>query len=62
MVERFARDGARVIAAGRRLERLQEQAAQLGEKVLPLQLDVRDRDAVAGAIAGLPAAFAESTC
>ncbi|WP_207435632.1 SDR family NAD(P)-dependent oxidoreductase [Sabulibacter ruber] len=48
--------GYKVIAAGRRAERLQELIQQLGqENVYPLQFDVRDKDAVHAAIAGLPA-------
>jgi 3-hydroxy acid dehydrogenase/malonic semialdehyde reductase len=53
---RFAREGHRVIAAGRRADRLDRLAGQLGrDRVHPLVLDVRDRGAVAQAIEGLPA-------
>ncbi|MDF1562609.1 MAG: SDR family oxidoreductase [Deltaproteobacteria bacterium] len=55
---RFAREGARVVAAGRRLERLQALAAELGERCHPLQLDVCDLPGVDAALAGLPAEFA----
>ena len=56
---RFAAEGARIIAAGRRTERLAALANEIGaERVLPLTLDVRDRAAVASAIAGLPEAWA----
>jgi NADP-dependent 3-hydroxy acid dehydrogenase YdfG len=52
---RFAQAGARVIAAGRRRERLDELAEELGtDQVMPLQLDVRDREAVFSALADLP--------
>jgi len=54
IARRFAADGARIIAAGRRAERLEALRAELGEAVWPLTLDVRDRAAVAGAVAGLP--------
>jgi 3-hydroxy acid dehydrogenase/malonic semialdehyde reductase len=54
IARRFAADGARVIAAARRAERL----GDIGPDVLPLQLDVRDRAAVDDAIAGLPDDFA----
>lgn len=47
----------RLVLAGRRAERLQALAAELGERALPLVLDVRDAEAVASAIAGLPPAF-----
>jgi len=60
IAKRFAAAGHRIIAAGRRADRLQALANEIGaDKVLPLILDVRDRDAVAAAIAGLPADFAE---
>jgi 3-hydroxy acid dehydrogenase/malonic semialdehyde reductase len=59
IARRFASDGAHVILAGRRGERLQALAAELGARTLPLILDVRDRDAVAAAVANLPPAFAE---
>jgi 3-hydroxy acid dehydrogenase/malonic semialdehyde reductase len=57
--ERLARDGARVVVAGRRGERLQDLARALGERAHPIVLDVRDRRAVEAAVASLPAAFAE---
>ena len=55
---RFLEDGDRVIAAARRKERVEALAAEFGERVHPLQLDVRDREAVSAAIEGLPAEFA----
>ncbi len=54
--ERFAREGWRVIAAGRRTERLQALAAT-HPGILPLPLDVRDREAVNAAFADLPEEF-----
>lgn len=54
---RFVKDGHRVIATGRRLERLTALAAELGEKLLPLQLDVTDTAAVAAFPASLPEAW-----
>jgi len=44
---RFAAGGWRVIATGRRGERLRALADELGEACLPLELDVRDLDAAA---------------
>jgi 3-hydroxy acid dehydrogenase/malonic semialdehyde reductase len=55
IARRFAREGHRIIATGRRAERLAQLAAELGDAVaLTLPLDVRDRAAVEQAIAGLP--------
>lgn len=60
IVRRYVKDGAKVIAAARRLDRLEALAEELGrERVLPLQLDVGDRAAVQAAIASLPALFAQ---
>lgn len=54
IARRFVREGHRVIAAGRRQERLAALRGELGEAVLPLALDVRERHAVAATIGGLP--------
>jgi 3-hydroxy acid dehydrogenase/malonic semialdehyde reductase len=59
IARRFAADGARVIASARRSDRIDALAKDLGPSVLPLVLDVRDRAAVAGAVAALPPEFAE---
>jgi 3-hydroxy acid dehydrogenase/malonic semialdehyde reductase len=59
IARRFAAGGARVVAAARRAERLKDLAAELGPRVLPVTLDVRDRAAVADVVDGLPAEFAE---
>jgi len=58
VARRFAAEGARVVAAARRSDRVRDLAAELGPQVLPLTLDVRDRAGVAAAVAGLPAEFA----
>jgi 3-hydroxy acid dehydrogenase/malonic semialdehyde reductase len=59
IARRFAADGARIVAAGRRTERLDALKAELGAgRVHTVALDVRDREAVQAAIAGLPADFA----
>jgi len=57
IARRFVRDGHRVIATGRRAERLQELAAELGEKLLPVALDVTDAKAVSGFVDSLPEAW-----
>jgi serine 3-dehydrogenase len=43
---RFAEGGWRVIGTGRRGERLRTLAHELGDKFLPLEIDMRDLDAV----------------
>jgi 3-hydroxy acid dehydrogenase / malonic semialdehyde reductase len=57
VARRFAADGARVVATARRADRVRDLAAEFGPQVLPLTLDVRDRSAVAEAIAALPEEF-----
>lgn len=61
IARRFVAEGAKVIAAGRRADRLQALADELGPALLPLTLDVTDRAAVESAVANLPAAFADVT-
>src|SRR6266545_3414975 len=58
IARRFAAGGARVVAAARRTDRLRELADELGESVLPVEVDVTDDRAVAGLVDGLPAEFA----
>ena len=57
VARRFAADGARVIAAARRTDRLQDLKDEFGAQILPMQLDVRDRARVAAQVAGLPEEF-----
>ena len=60
IARRFVNAGHRVVAAGRREDRLQALVEELGrDNVLPLVLDVRDREAVFAAVANLPADYAE---
>jgi 3-hydroxy acid dehydrogenase/malonic semialdehyde reductase len=56
--ERFAREGSRLVLAGRRRDRLESLARRVGVPALSLPLDVRDRAAVERAVAGLPREFA----
>jgi serine 3-dehydrogenase len=43
---RFAAGGWRVIGTGRRAERLRELAEELGDAFLPLEIDMRDHEAI----------------
>ena len=59
---KLAENNYNVIITGRRADRLEAIAAELkaaGAEVLPLAFDVRDRDAAASAIKGLPAEWQE---
>jgi 3-hydroxy acid dehydrogenase/malonic semialdehyde reductase len=56
---RFVQDGHRVIATGRRVERLEALKAELGEKLLAQPLDVTEAAAVAGFVDALPEGWRE---
>jgi 3-hydroxy acid dehydrogenase/malonic semialdehyde reductase len=59
IARRFAAKGDRVVACGRRMDRLTALAEELGTNLLPIELDVRDRGAVDHAVTSLPAEFAD---
>lgn len=59
VARRFVAEGARVVATGRRLERLERLKAELGERLHVAELDVRDFDACVRLVADLPAPFAD---
>jgi 3-hydroxy acid dehydrogenase/malonic semialdehyde reductase len=59
IARRFVRDGHRVIATGRRAERLDGLRGELGDRLLPFALDVTDRDAVTALPGSLPAGWRE---
>lgn len=55
IARRFAQSGHRVIAAARRIERLERLAQELGPDVLPVAMDVSDRASIHAALNALPA-------
>ena len=55
MARRFVQQGHRVIAAARRSERLADLRDELGAALLPVTLDVTDKNSISQALAGLPA-------
>lgn len=57
MVAQFIEAGYQVIGAARRLERLQEQQNQFGERFYPLVMDVTSTTSIDQALASLPEAF-----
>ena len=59
IARRFVRDGYRVLATGRREERLRELAAELGDALLTYRLDVTDAQAVAALPGSLPDGWRE---
>ncbi len=59
VARRFVRDGHRVIATGRRAERLEALRAELGGSLLPVPLDVTDPAAVAALPGSLPGSWQE---
>jgi 3-hydroxy acid dehydrogenase/malonic semialdehyde reductase len=54
MARTFARHGHKVIVSGRRADRLQALADELGEAAFPLVIDVSDKSAIRAALAALP--------
>src|SRR5215218_5678625 len=57
---RFAKDGWRIVATGRRAERLQALADELGpETVATARFDVQDTAAMEAALSALPEPFRE---
>lgn len=57
IARRYVAEGAKVIATGRRRERLEALKAELGDAVHIETLDVRDIAAIEAVLAGLPEAF-----
>jgi 3-hydroxy acid dehydrogenase/malonic semialdehyde reductase len=57
LARRWVEEGHRVVGVGRRQDRLRALQADLGERFLPLALDIRDRVEVERAFTQLPKAF-----
>ena len=54
MARVFVQHGHKVLISGRRADRLQALAAELGDAALPVVLDVTDRASITSALAALP--------
>lgn len=54
MVKRFIHSGHKVIATGRRQERLEEMKKEFGDQLYPLVLDVQNKEMVGKAVDSLP--------
>ncbi len=54
MARTFVKYGHKVIAAGRRQDRLQTLSAELGAAMLPVVMDVSDKSSINAGVAGLP--------
>jgi 3-hydroxy acid dehydrogenase/malonic semialdehyde reductase len=54
MAAKFVQQGHRVIAAARRIDRLQQLQAALGSALLPVELDVTDKVSIATMLENLP--------
>jgi len=59
MARVFVKNGHKVIAAGRRADRLEALASELGPNLLPVKLDVTDKAAIHSTLASLPADWKE---
>jgi 3-hydroxy acid dehydrogenase/malonic semialdehyde reductase len=59
MVKRFINGGHKVIATGRRLDRLEKLKAEFGVNIYTLPLDIQDKDNVSKAIDSLPAEWSQ---
>ena len=60
IARRFAKEGHQIVAVGRRQERLDALAKELGrERVFALTLDVRNREAVSTTLSRVPKEFAD---
>lgn len=61
IARKFHDAGARIVAVGRRKDRLAELQTELGERILPIVLDIGDTAAIAKEMARLPEPFQDLT-
>ena len=59
MARKFVRHGHRVIATGRRADRLTELKTELGDALMACEMDVTDGTSIAGVLSRLPAEWKE---
>lgn len=59
MTRKFVQNGHKVIASGRRKERLDALAAELGAAVLPVVIDITSKISISEALAALPGEWQE---
>lgn len=59
MCRAFVAAGYRVVGAARRMDKLEQLYAQLGDRFYALAMDVADKDSVHTALASLPASWAD---
>jgi NADP-dependent 3-hydroxy acid dehydrogenase YdfG len=59
MARKFTQNGYKVIATGRRRERLERLAAELGINLMPLEMDVTSKESIKQALDSLPADWRE---
>jgi NADP-dependent 3-hydroxy acid dehydrogenase YdfG len=59
MARKFVQQGFKVIATGRRRERLDQLAAELGANLLPVEMDVTSREAIKAGLDALPDGWRE---
>jgi 3-hydroxy acid dehydrogenase / malonic semialdehyde reductase len=59
MARKFVQTGHKVIATGRRTDRLDGLAQELGQALLPVAMDVSDKSSIRNVLAALPAHWAD---
>lgn len=59
MARKFVQSGHKVIATGRRKERLDGLSKELGDAFLPIAMDVREKSSINNALSSLPDAWKE---